>query len=75
MEDEFCKRNSLYGVCSGCRDAHKSGCAPIDPPFRRAVNMLMFLVDHATRKSINAFKDGGYNDSEEMDMYDNHEDL
>ena len=47
----------------------------VDPPFRRAVNMLMFLVDHATRKSINAFKDGGYNDGEEMDMYDNHEDL
>ena len=29
MEDKFCKRNSSYGVCSGCRDAHKSGCAPV----------------------------------------------
>lgn len=47
----------------------------VDPPFRRAVNMLMFLVDHATRKSINAFKDGGYNNGEEIDMYDNHKDL
>jgi hypothetical protein len=47
----------------------------IDPPFRRAVNMLMFLVDYATRKSINAFKDSSYNNSEEIDMYDNHKDL
>jgi hypothetical protein len=29
MEDEFCKRNSSYGVCSGCREAHKSGCSPV----------------------------------------------
>jgi hypothetical protein len=47
----------------------------VNPPFRRAVNILMFLVDYATRKSINAFKDGGYNNGEEMDMYDNYEDL
>jgi hypothetical protein len=37
--------------------------------------MLMFLVDYATRKSINAFKDSGYNDSKEMDMYNNYKDL
>jgi hypothetical protein len=47
----------------------------VNPPFRRAVNMLMFLVNHATRKSINAFKNSSYNNSKEIDMYNNHKDL
>jgi hypothetical protein len=47
----------------------------VNPPFRRAVNMLMFLVDHATRKSINAFKNSSYNNSKEIDMYNNYKDL
>jgi hypothetical protein len=37
--------------------------------------MMMFLVDHATRKSINALKDGGYNEGEEMEMFDASEDI
>jgi hypothetical protein len=47
----------------------------VNPLFRRAINMLMFLINYATRKSINAFKDSSYNNSEEMDMYDNYENL
>ncbi|KAG9195902.1 hypothetical protein G6011_01023 [Alternaria panax] len=60
VEDEFYKRNSSYGV---------------NPPFRRAVNILTFLINHATRKSINAFKDSGYNEGKEIDMFDNHKDI
>ena len=47
----------------------------VNPPFRRAVNMLMFLVDYATYKSINAFKDSSYNNSKEIDIYNNYKDL
>jgi len=35
----------------------------------------MFLVDHATRKSINALKDSGYNEGEEMEMFNASEDI
>jgi hypothetical protein len=47
----------------------------VNPPFRYAVNMLIFLVNYATRKSINAFKDSSYNNSKEIDMYNNYKDL
>ena len=47
----------------------------VNPLFRRAVNMLMFLVNYATCKSINAFKDSSYNNSKEIDMYNNYKDL
>jgi len=29
MEDEFCKRNSSYSVCSSCSKAKKAGCSPV----------------------------------------------
>ena len=47
----------------------------VNPLFRRAVNMLMFLVNYATCKSINAFKDSSYNNSKEIDIYNNYKDL
>jgi hypothetical protein len=43
MEDEFCKRNSSYGVCSGCREAHKSGCSPVSVECYCGELLLMFL--------------------------------
>ena len=47
----------------------------VDPPFRRAVNLLMYLVDHATRKSINAMRDGNYTEGQEQEMFDASEDI
>jgi hypothetical protein len=47
----------------------------VNPLFRRSVNMLMFLVDYATCKSINAFKDSSYNNSKKIDIYNNYKDL
>ena len=47
----------------------------VNPPFCCAVNMLIFLVNYATYKSINAFKDSSYNNSKEIDMYNNYKDL
>ncbi|CAN9184393.1 unnamed protein product, partial [Alternaria alternata] len=47
----------------------------VDPLFRRAVNLLMYLVDHATRKSINAIRDGNYTEGQEQEMFDASEDI
>ena len=37
--------------------------------------MLIFFINYATYKSINAFKDSSYNNSKEIDMYNNYKDL
>ena len=37
--------------------------------------MLIFFINYTTYKSINAFKDSSYNDSKEIDMYNNYKDL
>jgi hypothetical protein len=47
----------------------------VDPPFRRAVNLLMYLVDYATRKSINAMRDGSYSEGQEQEMFDADENI
>ena len=47
----------------------------VDPLFRRAVNLLMYLVDHATRKSINAIRDGNYTEGQEQEMFNASEDI
>jgi hypothetical protein len=47
----------------------------VDPLFRCAVNLLMYLVDHATRKSINAIRDGNYTEGQEQEMFDASEDI
>ena len=43
--------------------------------FRRAVNLLMYLIDHATRKSINAIRDGNYTEGQEQEMFNASEDI
>ena len=47
----------------------------VDPPFRRAVNLLMYLVDYATRKSINAMRDSSYLEGQEQEMFDADENI
>ena len=32
----------------------------VNPPFRRAVNLLIYLVNYAAYKSINAIRDSSY---------------
>jgi hypothetical protein len=47
----------------------------VDPPFRRAVNLLMYLVDYATCKSINAIRDSSYLEGQEQEMFDANENI
>ena len=35
----------------------------------------MFFVNYTTYKSINAFKNSSYNNSKEIDIYNNYKDL
>ncbi|UPX16322.1 uncharacterized protein EKO05_0006731 [Ascochyta rabiei] len=44
-------RKDNFGVCAGCVEAKVGECVEIDPVFRRAVNMLDFLIDRALRKT------------------------
>jgi hypothetical protein len=47
----------------------------VNPPFRRAVNLLMYLVNYATRKSINAIRDSSYLEGQEQEMFNANENI
>ncbi len=47
----------------------------VDPPFCRAVNLLIYLINYATRKSINAIRDSSYLEGQEQEMFDADENI
>ncbi|KAF2829591.1 hypothetical protein CC86DRAFT_380274 [Ophiobolus disseminans] len=47
----YCSRKTNFGICSGCAAAKNGSCVEISPEFRRAANILDFLVERALRKT------------------------
>ena len=47
----------------------------VNPPFCRAVNLLMYLVNYATCKSINAIRDSSYLEGQEQEMFNANENI